>query len=141
MSEASPLSVEYLQRELTFWREETMRLRLQVEKLDPVGVPSSTTVPPPKAALDGRDEVAVDPERSMPPTAGAKGPLFPHAFLQHVTSNPEFERQAFRFVKRFAYLAALILFVARILLELPLFLLLPVVGIALVCYSGSFLRL
>jgi hypothetical protein len=134
---STPINLEYYQHELGFWRQETIRLRKQVEEL------SSQT-----SRTNEADSPVVVPspvEAEPQATVSASNPRLNDVALStlfaRVTSDPALERKVSRLLRVVTYFVVLILFAWRVLLEGPFLLLLPSVGFALFYFSSSIFRL
>ncbi|GAA5985850.1 hypothetical protein JCM5350_006914 [Sporobolomyces pararoseus] len=131
-----PITVDYYQRELAFWREETVKLRAQVKQL------SNERKASPVA--DDRQTPVVQEAKvatTQEDNSRAIHLAIPHFFAK-IASDSELERKIFKLAKLVTYFIVCVLLAWRVLVELPFFILFPifVVSFALGYPPTSILR-
>ncbi|GAA5951044.1 hypothetical protein JCM3765_004661 [Sporobolomyces pararoseus] len=131
-----PITVEYYQRELAFWREETVKLRAQVEQLSKENKPSPVSEDHQSPVVEEAKVTTTqeDPSRAVH--------LALPAFFARIAMDSELERKMFKLAKMVTYFVFCVLLAWRVLVELPFFILIPilVVGLALGFPSNSIFR-
>ncbi|GAA6014845.1 hypothetical protein JCM11491_002135 [Sporobolomyces phaffii] len=155
---ANPVTIDagYYQREFGFWREETLRLRAQVDllvrgKQTAASRGTSTSVAF-ASTPDGSGEAQAPSSSTVGPTGGGaevERPVRPDpkpaglAFVSHhlgSTADPStVELGVVRILKAVAYFVVFVLLAWRTVFAVPFFLLLPIVACGLLYFSGSVL--
>ncbi|GAA5875859.1 hypothetical protein JCM16303_004024 [Sporobolomyces ruberrimus] len=139
-----PIDVAYYQRELGFWRDETLRYRRQVEQLVRSSQPSSpsphVSFSEPPVLADDPAEILLPREPTPSPQSSLTRGFPPSSFFAQIFSDPLLETRIYKILRMIAYFIVCILFAWRTLLEIPFFLLLPGVGFALYYFSSSVFR-